>query len=321
MLKGYEMNNFLEAANKQTEVVATKTLRSDYLNRFVAYLDASPKTVDTYYKAVKQFLTWTNINNISQPTREDIITYKEGLLQKGYKPTTIQAYMTAVRLFFSWTELEGLYPNVAQHVKGGKLGQGYRKDYLTRPQVKAVLASIDTSTLRGLRDYAIIGLMITSGLRDIEVVRANIEDIRPAGENSVLYIQGKGHTEKDDFQNLDIDAEAAIRAYLKARGTASPEEPLFTSLDHKNTGSRLTTKSISRLVKTRLVEAGFDSPRLTAHSLRHTSITLAYLSGMPITDVQQHARHTNIATTMIYAHMLDKTKNKCASVVGNAIFH
>ena len=314
------MSNNLIASNSSS-LIEGKIISFNWLNSFIAYLDASPKTADTYYKALKQFFAWLNKNGTWQPFREDIIAYKEDLTQKGYKPTTIQAYMTAVRLFFSWTETAGLYPNVAQHVKGGKLGQGYRKDYLTQAQVKEVLASIDTSTIRGLRDYAIIGLMITSGLRDVEVIRANVEDIRPAGNNSVLYIQGKGHTEKDDFQNLDIDAEKAIRSYLKARGTVSPEEPLFTSLDHKNTGSRLTTKSISRMVKTRLVEAGFNSPRLTAHSLRHTSITLAYLSGMPITDVQQHARHTNIATTMIYAHLLDKSKNKCASVIGNAIFH
>lgn len=315
------MSNNLITNNNANSLIESRTISFDWLSRFINYLDVSPKTADTYYKAVKQFLTWLYKNGIYQPTREDIIDYKEELTQKDYKPTTIQAYMTAVRLFFSWTDQEGLYSNVAQHVKGGKIGQGYRKDYLTKAQVKEVMAAIDTSTIRGLRDYAIIALMITGGLRDIEVVRANIEDIRPSGECSVLYVQGKGHTEKDTYQNLDVDTEIAIRAYLKARGTISPEEPLFTSLDHKNTGSRLTTRSVSRMVKTRLVEAGFNSPRLTAHSLRHTSITIAYLSGMPITEVQQHARHTNIATTMIYAHLLDRSKNRCASVIGNAIFH
>lgn len=308
--------------NNQNGIVEERKFDSTSWIRFIKYLDASPKTRETYEKAIRQFIQFLSFYDISQPTRETIIRYKEYMsTERGFKATTIQAYMTAVRLFFSWLEQEGLYPNIASHVKGGKIRKEYRKDYLTKTQVNEVLQGIDTSTAQGLRDYAIIALMITGGLRDIEVARANIEDIRNVGELTVLYIQGKGRVEKDDYTELDPKVEQAIRSYLKTRTGESETAPLFTSLDHKNIGNRLTTRSISRIVKTRLQQAGFDSSRLTAHSLRHTAITIAYLGGMPITEVQQFARHSNIATTMVYAHMLDKSKNRCCKVISNAIFN
>jgi integrase len=68
------------------------------------------------------------------------------------------------------------------------------------------------------------------------------------------------------------------------------------------------------------VAAGYDSSRLTAHSLRHTAVTLSLLGGKSLQEVQQFARHTNIATTQIYAHNLDRAKNNCEEVVAKAIF-
>ena len=82
----------------------------------------------------------------------------------------------------------------------------------------------------------------------------------------------------------------------------------------------MTTRSISRIIKTRLKGAGYNSDRLTAHSLRHTAVTLSLLSGRSLAEAQQFARHANIATTMIYNHSLDKAKNGCSEAVANLIF-
>jgi integrase/recombinase XerC len=114
--------------------------------------------------------------------------------------------------------------------------------------------------------------------------------------------------------------EKAIRAYLKTRGNAGEKEPLFTSLSNNSKRKRLSTRSISGMVKNRLKEAGYNSERLTAHSLRHTAVTLSLLAGKDITEVQQFARHANIATTMIYNHSLDKAKNSCSEAIAKAIF-
>ena len=105
---------------------------------------------------------------------------------------------------------------------------------------------------------------------------------------------------------ISPQVEKAIRAYLTARGETDEKAPLFSSTSNNNRGARLTTRSVSGIVKTRLRQAGYDSPRLTAHSLRHTAVTLSLLAGKDIAEVQQFARHANIATTMIYNHAIDK---------------
>ena len=309
-----------ELTTVETGALQAKTLTEELYIRFVSFLDAKPKTVETYTRALKQLFSYFGANGITQPQREDIISYRDTLKASGHKPTTIQNYITATRLFFEWLEQEGIYPNIAAHIKGAKLNRDHKKDYLTSRQVKAILADIDRSTPQGVRDYAILALMIGGGLRTVEVVNANIADLRTLGDDTVLYILGKGRDEKAEYVKVSAPVEAAIREYLKLRGETSPEEPLFTSMSNNSKGGRMTTRSISRIAKDSMIEAGYNSDRLTAHSLRHTAVTLSLLAGRPLEEVQQFARHANIATTMIYNHALDRAKNACGEAIAKAIF-
>jgi integrase/recombinase XerC len=304
----------------QGELAAPQMITEDLFSRFTAFIDAKPKTVQTYTRAVRQFYAFLYRRGITQPQRADVLAFRDELKATGHKPTTVQNYITATRLFFQWTAQEGIYPNIAEHIKGATLSKDHKKDYLTSKQVKRVLASIDRSTLQGKRDYAMLALMITGGLRTIEVSRADIQDIRTVGDDSALFIQGKGREEKEEYVKIQPPVEDAIREYLKARGMADMRDPLFASTSNNSKGGRLTTRSVSGIVKDRLVEAGFDSSRLTAHSLRHTAVTLSLLGGEDLQKVQQFARHSNLATTMIYAHNLDRAKNKCEATIANAIF-
>jgi integrase/recombinase XerD len=298
---------------------AAAAVNSEMLQRFTAYLDTSKSTVETYKRELAQMMEYFATQGIKQPQREDILSFRDYLKESGKKPTTVQNYITAAKLFFRWTAQEGLYPNIADHVKGAKLDREHKKDCLTTAQVKAIMQGIDTSTLQGARDYAIFALMVTGGLRDIEVARANIEDLRAAGDTTVLYVQGKGREEKTAFVKVAPQTEAAIRAYLAKRGQAAEGEPLFVSTSNRSSG-RLTTRSISRIIKGYMMAAGYNSDRLTAHSLRHTAVTLSLLAGHDITEVQQFARHSNINTTMIYAHNLDAAANGCSTAIAAAIF-
>ena len=300
-------------------IIDRQEVGAELFNRFIAYLDTTPKTIETYTKALRQLFSYFSLNGIRQPQREDIIAFREELKASGHKPTTIQNYITATKLFFSWTAQEGYYPNIAEHLKGAKLDREHKKDYLTSRQVKEVLGSIEQDSLQGLRDYAILTLMVTGGLRTIEVSRANIGDLRTLGDGTVLYVQGKGREEKTEYIKISATAEKAIRAYLKTRANTADADPLFTSTSHNNSGQRMTTRSISGIAKTRLQGAGFDSSRLTAHSLRHTAVTLSLLAGRDLAEVQQFARHANIATTMIYNHALDRAKNGCSDAITQAI--
>ena len=312
--------NELQIVQSRGEIVAQQTVGAELFTRFLAYLDATPKTIETYTRALRQlFFNYFSLNGIRQPTRGDILAFRDELKASGHKPTTVQNYITATKLFFKWTAQEGLYPNIAEHLKGAKLNRDHKKDYLTSRQVKEVLDSIERDTLKGLRDYAILTLMITGGLRTIEVVRADVGDIRTVGDFTVLYVQGKGREEKTEYIKISPQVEKAIRAYLTARGEKDEKAPLFSSTSNNNRGARLTTRSVSGIVKTRLQQAGYDSSRLTAHSLRHTAVTLSLLAGKDIAEVQQFARHANIATTMIYNHAIDKAKNSCSEAITQAI--
>lgn len=309
----------MEALAIRNNAIQAQGFSTSLQDRFVDYLDASPKTVQTYSRAIRQFMKYVAEHDIAQPTREDVLAYREDL-KLNHKPSTVQSYIIAVRLFFQWTEREGIYPNIAQHVKGAKLSKDHKKDYLTSNQVKAVLGGIDRSTAQGRRDYAIFALMVTGGLRDIEVHRANIEDLRTLGDSTVLYLQGKGREERAEYVKVPAEVENAIRASLADREDLAGNKPLFISLSNNSKGNRVSTRSISGIVKTNLVKAGYDSERLTAHSLRHTAVTLSLLGGNTLQEVQQFARHSNIATTQIYAHNLDRMSNKCESTIASAIF-
>ena len=315
------MNDLISTDNK----IAKSTLDLGNLSeRWIRYLDVEPISVVAYNKAINQFVRFMAEAGVSKPTREDILIYKDYLVGSEHKPTTIQLYMQAVKLFFQWTELEGIYPNIAKHIKGAKLDHAHKKDDLSSSQANTLVSGIDTATLAGKRDYAIIALMLTSGLRTIEVQRANIEDLRLLGDFTALYIQGKGHVEKTDYVKVVKEVEQAIKSYLEARrkeeGALKASAPLFASVSNRNFGGRMTTKSISRLAKNHLIESGFDSPRLTAHSLRHTAATINLLSGASVEETQQLLRHTNINTTMIYSHALERAKNQSESRIASAIF-
>ena len=97
-------------------------------------------------------------------------------------------------------------------------------------------------------------------------------------------------------------------------------EALFISISNKTKNKRLTSQSISKIVKKRLRQAGFDSHRLTAHSLRHTAVTFALLSGATMQETQSFARHTDVNSTHIYAHNLDRANSRVEQLITDIIF-
>ena len=300
-------------------LIEQNSLTQDLFSRWIAFIDASPKTVEAYTKGIKYFGEYLSVRGIRQPTRETVIAYRDEL-KKNHKPTTVQSYLEAVKLFFQWTEQERLYPNIAAHIKGAKLDSEYKRDYLTTKQVSKLLDAIDTSTLKGLRDYAVLSLMVTTGLRTISIVRADIGDIRTAGDSVALYYQGKGHEEKADYVKIAEPVEDAIRKYLVLRGETDSSAPLFSSISNRNSGGRMTTRSISRVAKDHLIEIDLKSDRLTAHSLRHTAATLNLLNGGTVEETKQLLGHANINTTLIYSHVLERAKNDSENRIAKAIF-
>ena len=312
-------NNFQRNTSNKQLIFQQNNLEALF-QQFIIFIDATPNTVRTYRGSLKQWFLYLRQNQIGHPDSETVRQYRQELQNSGKKPTTVKNYIIAVKRFFEWTEEAGFYPNIAKYIKSGHLSKNFKKDYLTSSQAKKILDEIDRSTLKGKRDYAMLVTMLTMGLRTIEITRANIEDIRTKGDATVLYVQGKGHEEKDDLIRMPYHVEAAIRDYLSIRNIANPSAPLFVSTNNHNHNGRMTTRSIRRIVKTAFISAGFNSPRLTAHSTRHTAATLSLLNGATLQQTQELLRHRNIGTTEIYAHNIDATTNPAANDVEEAIF-
>lgn len=292
---------------------------SDLMDQFLAFIDASKSTTKAYTSNLKRFFSYLQEQGIENPTRSDIISYRDHLYRQGLKNTTIQAYIIAVRMFFRWTGSVGAYPNIADHIKGAKVSRDHKKDYITAEQAKKLIqATADSTTAK--RDKALISLMITTGLRTIEISRALVEDMRSLGNQTVLYVQGKGKDDKADFVKISPAVEDLIRSYHKEAGITTGSAPLFQSTSNNSKGQTLSTRSIRGIVKDHLKAIGINSDRISAHSMRHTSVTLALIGGATIQEAQQHARHKSIDTTMIYAHNLEKAGNTCAQVVSDELF-
>ena len=243
------------------------------------------------------------------------------------KPNTIKQYLQSVCQFFKWTAAEGLYPNIAENIHAPKVKHDtHRKEALTAAEVQTIENSItrkaaeslneaeqaqkDTegrmqrATEKGKRLYAMYLLTVTAGLRTIEISRANIKDLEEKGGCTYLYIWGKGHTEADTKKALAPEVAAAIKDYLKSR-TDRPTgaSPLFVATGNRSKGKRIAATTISTMLKGAMKEAGFNSERLTAHSLRHTAGTNAMQLTGDLYTTQQYMRHSSPATTEIYLHI------------------
>ena len=299
---------------------AVKAFGTELLSDFCAFLDVSEKTLTTYQRALRQVFAYFKENGVSQPTRQDIMNFKKSLADKGRKPATISLYIASCRRFFAWTAQAGIYPNIAEGVKGARQERGHKRDFFGATQLKGIMSGMRRDTLQGKRDYAVFALMATCGLRTVEVSRANFEDLRNLGGQMILYVQGKGRKDRTEFVKIPDQLLQVIQDYLTMRGNVGDDAPLFAGIGNRNRNGRMTTHTISQIAKRAMKCAGYNSRRLSAHSLRHSAVTISLLGGMTLQDVQAFARHANIATTTVYAHDVSRLKSMCEATIATAIF-
>lgn len=267
-----------------------------------------PTTYKSYTTCLRIFGRWLQDHEITQPQAPDILSYKIHLEEAGIAADTRSQYIRLVKAFFRWAAGTGIYPDISLHIQGIKTSAYYHhRDALDPEAVQAIAGSIDTSTPAGKRIYAIYLLCISCGLRMIEVSRANLGDMRTDGGRRYLYVQGKGHDEPDTPVLLPLEVAEAIDAYLATRDPPLlPRSPLFASTSNRSRGMRLAPTTISTQLKAAMIAAGYDSSRITAHSLRHTSGTAVYKATGNIYLAQMHQRHQDPKTTEIYVHADDR---------------
>lgn len=271
---------------------------------FAAAQDVKQSSRDLYTRTLDAFFDWvtTSGRTVAALTVADLIAYKDELLNGGKSSLTVASYVNSLRRFFEWTEAVKLYPNVGKGLHAPKRQQAFRKQPLTVEQVGNLLRYERAE--QSPRDFAIINLLVRTGLRCVEVVRANVGDITYKGGKRVLLVQGKGHDEKDNFVILTDAAFTPIAEYLNTRTDATATAPLFTSESHNNVGGRMTTRAVSAIAKQGLKSVGLNNRVFTAHSLRHTTAVNILRAGGSLEQVQYTLRHANPATTQIYTATL-----------------
>ena len=280
----------------------------------------SPETEKTYKSGLKQFFKFLMDHDINQPTRDVILNWKKNLRARGLEPNSINIYLISCRQFFTFLAENEIYPNIMKGIKLDRVSDTFKKDALTEDQLAELLARVDTFDIKGKRNYAMLMLMGTRGLRDVEVSRANIEDMRYSGNQMVLYVQGKGRVSKDKLVPLNTPQERAIRNYLMARNESDLDAPLFVSTSNNNLGKRLTTRTISGVAKEAMRKIGLNTKRYTAHSLRHTAATIAARAGAKDEETQLLLRHSNPATTQKYKQHQKAEENNAAYLIDEAVF-
>jgi len=272
-----------------------------------------------YRRALKRFKEFLSLREaaggVGYLTKTDIVQYKSHLLAEGLSPRTGNLYLTSVRQFFKYLESNRIYPDVSAGLKGFKRSYGFNRDPLTLQQARDLLSSIDTSNIIGLRDFAMINLMLRTGLRTMEVVGSDVGDIRQTSNATLLYVRSKGKDAKDEFVVLTREAYEPIARYLAARCCTDPRAALFVSHSNNNQGRGITTKTLRFEVKQALMGIGVYSSRISAHSLRHTFATMALQNGATIEQVRDTLRHQSIMTTQIYVHTVDRVEHAAEKTI------
>lgn len=277
--------------------------------KYLSSLDLKDQTINEYEKILKDFIKYIKVRFILLPEKRDILDYKE-YISKTVRSASIQKRIVVIRGFFRFLDSEEIYKDITKGVRGARIEPTFKRRAFSLEELRrlAKLSESKADSLIGLRNHALILLMMTTGLRTIEVERANVADISSIKGNNLLYIQGKGMDDKDNYVKLSDEVYKYLLKYLELRNDEF--EPLFLTHARNIKNTRLRTRSIRGIVKEYLRQIDIDDKRYTAHSLRHSVATNLIRHGnLSIEEARQILRHKDIKTTEIYSHAIKRSEN------------
>jgi len=290
------------------------------IEEFINSLDCSDATRISYGGMLNRYSDYLKKKNIVKPIEADLVQYKKYLANNGCHGATVQKYTVILRQFYKWTEQCDYYPNIGSGLKGGKVEPTFKREPLSIEEVRKLLKFAKErkdKNIQCLRDYVIVSLIVKTGLRTIEVSRANVDDLVTLNGINYLCITGKGHDDPDEKVKLPDSVYALIQEYLSKRNSKC--RSLFVNAGPRCNDGTMKPYSVSIAVKHLLRCIGIDDKRYTAHSLRHTCATIALLNGAKFEEVQMVLRHKSIETTTIYAHAIKRETNNVEFIVDDAI--
>lgn len=285
---------------------AGRRARRRYFEFFTAQI-RNPNTRAAYARACSQFFAWCDargLQSLEQLEPTFVAAYIES--HPGSTPT-VKQHLAALRMMFDWLVVgHVLDTNPAASVRGPKHSAKRGKTpVMTAAQARELLDSIDTTRIIGLRDRAMIGVMVYSFARVSAVVGMNVEDYYPEGKRWWLRLHEKGG--KRHEVPAHHNAEAYLDAWIDAAGIADEKRsPLFRSMDRRGRVSArpLDRSAVLYMVKRRARAAGLPA-ELCNHTFRATGITAYLENGGTLENAQQIAAHESARTTKLYDRTAD----------------
>ena len=273
---------------------------------FFAGRIANARTRAAYGRAVGQFLAWCEARGLGLRDVSPLHVAAYIRTHPGSAPT-VKQHLAAIRMLGDWLVVSQVLPvNPAAAVRGPKhvVTKG-ATPVLSPAEARKLLESIDTGALAGLRDRALLSVMLYSFARVSAVLGMRRQDYFGQGSRGWLRLYEKGGKRHD--VPAHHRAAAALDAYVEAGGLEEPKVALFQTVDP--TGRRLTGRALDRrlvlaMIKRRAAAAGLP-PSTYCHTFRATGIT-AYLSnGGTLEHAQQIAGHASPKTTKLYDRTAD----------------
>jgi len=284
----------------------------------------APRTRVEYKIALRDFLGSTGLRTLPELLAlkaTQVVRYRNGMQERSLSPSTVNLRLAAIRgLFRRLLRLGKVQGNPAdpELVEGLPVSDESRTQGLTLDEVKAILDTCD-GTLRGLRDRALLMTLYFEGLRRSEASRLRYRDITT--KRGLVEVRNSKNNPYATIR-LRPEVKRAVDDYLEVlnreleKRETRPEDPVFCSLSKlRSFGKRLSPSAINDIVKKRVKDAGITDKRITAHSWRHTSCTLALSAGVPVQQVQRHLRHKKIETTLRYDREREVRKNPTLDMI------
>jgi len=277
----------------------------DLIELYLSEQNIAETTRKQYFRVLSLFYIWFSSLGLSiyDLQKSSIIEYRQSL--KDLSSLTVVNYLAIIKCFYTWAAENDILPNLTKGLKLSARYKGFKKMPLTNMQATNLLKQVDTTSLKGKRDFAILNLLLRNGLRVIELQRINIGDFKNYQNEKVISIQRKGRTEKDQMIVLSDKTIEAVHDYLMELPKLQDHKPMFVSLSNNHYHKRIDSKSVSHIVKKYLIKSGLNSKQYTAHSLRHTAAINSLKNGSSEYETMVFMGHSNFQTTQIYTRYIE----------------
>jgi site-specific recombinase XerD len=233
----------------------------------------------------------------------------------GARPSTIKRRVAAIRGFFDWALALELIPrNPANKQLLRRVRSSRTEDrsivFLTSEQASALLDATEAAGNAMPRDRALLLTLLHCVLRRSEAAAMDVDHVRPLGHYWIVDLpRAKGGA--DQYVKIPAHVVEDIDSMKRHYGITSG--PLWRSLSNRTKDARLSAHGIYQIVRRTAQRASL--PEIGAHALRHTGCTLAIEAGATLQQVQAHARHKQIQTTMTYLHQRDRLRDSAADYI------